>query len=147
MKRLLTLIFALAMVATFATAQAQDAKPITTDKQDAPKMRVEIMPTFRGGNIVQFGEWVQNHLHYPKEAKQKRITGRVMVAFVVERDGTLSNIEVLSSPHESLSTEVVRVMNMSPKWKPAKQHGEVVRVRLLLPVIFNLPNPGGNKVW
>ena len=138
MKRLLALIFTLALVATFTVAQAQDVKPSKAESQDAPKMRVEQMPTFRGGNIVQFSEWVRNHLHYPKEAKKNRITGRVMVAFVVECDGTLSNIEVLSSPHELLSAEVVRVMNMSPKWKPAKQYGEVVRVRMMMPVIFNL---------
>ena len=68
------------------------------------------------------------------------ISGRVFLMFVVERDGTLTNIQVLQSPDSSLSDEAVRVLKTSPKWKPGKQRNQTVRVKYTLPIDFRIQN-------
>ena len=96
------------------------------------------MPTFQGGDLMKFRAWVQSRLRYPQIAQENGITGRVLLTFVVERDGSLTNIEVLQTPDRSLSDEAARVLKMSPKWKPGKQRNQAVRVKYTLPVDFRL---------
>lgn len=105
---------------------------------DEPFMRVEKMPTFQGGDESGFRTWVMGRLRYPAVAAENGVSGRVMVQFVVERDGSVTNIEVLSSPDRSLSEETVRVISTSPKWTPGSQRGVPVRVRFILPIDFRL---------
>ena len=107
-------------------------------EEDTPFMSVEEMPKFRGGDVNQFRTWVQERLKYPVIAQENGIQGRVTVSFVVERDGSVSNIEVLASPDRSLSEEAVRVISTSPKWTPGKQRGMAVRVKYNLPLEFRL---------
>ena len=105
---------------------------------DAPHIIVEEMPKFMGGDITTFRNWVQGKINYPSVAAENGIQGRVTVRFVVERDGTLTNIEVLQSPDRSLSEEAIRVLKTSPKWTPGKQRNMAARVQYNLPVIFQL---------
>ena len=107
-------------------------------EDDQPFVKVESMPTFQGGDLLKFRAWVQGRLRYPQIAQENGITGRVLLQFVIERDGTLTNIEVLQTPDRSLSDEAARVLKMSPKWKPGKQRNQAVRVKFTLPVDFRL---------
>ena len=100
----------------------------------------EEMPTFQGGDLSKFRNWVQSHVKYPQIALENGIQGNVVIKFVVEKDGKLSNIQVLQSPDSSLSDEAVRVLKTSPKWKPGKQRNKPVRVTYTLPVSFKIQN-------
>ncbi len=103
-------------------------------------VKVEEMPSFMGGDLNTFRRWVQTKLRYPQIAQENNITGRVVLKFVVEKDGALTNIQVLMSPDQSLSDEAVRVLKTSPKWKPGKQRNQSVRVSYTLPIDFQLQN-------
>ena len=109
-------------------------------EEDQPFIKVEKMPTFRGGDLNQFRNWVQGRLRYPQIAQENGISGRVVVSFVVERDGTVSNIQVLQSPDRSLGEEATRVVSSSPKWEPGMQRNQPVRVKYTLPVVFQIQN-------
>lgn len=105
---------------------------------DAPIIKAEVMPTFQGGDLNTFRQWVQKQLRYPQIALENNITGRVTLQFVIEKDGRLTNIKVLASPDASLSEEAIRVVQSSPKWTPGKQRNQPVRVSFTLPVMFQL---------
>lgn len=120
----------------------QIAKPVerveTAAVSDEPFIVVEDPPTFQGGDLGTFRNWVQSKLSYPAIAAENGIQGKVVLTFVIERDGTLTNIQVLSSPDRSLSEEAEKVLKQSPKWSPGKQRNTPVRVRFNLPVDFQL---------
>ena len=107
-------------------------------EEDQPFIKVEKMPTFRGGDLNQFRNWVQGKLRYPQIAQENGITGRVVLSFVVEKDGSLTNIQVLQSPDRSLGEEASRVLATSPKWEPGQQSSQKVRVKYTLPVMFQI---------
>ena len=109
-------------------------------EDDQPFVRVEEMPSFQGGDINTFRNWVQSKVRYPQIAQENNISGRVFLMFVVERDGAISNIQVLQTPDSSLSDEAVRVLKMAPKWKPGKQRNQTVRVKYTLPIDFRIQN-------
>ena len=99
---------------------------------------VEVMAGFPGGNAACF-EWLRQNIHYPEEAVTKKIQGRVLVQFVVERDGSIVQAKVLKSPDELLSNEALRVVNQMPAWDPAKVGNKTVRSHFILPIIFKFP--------
>lgn len=99
-----------------------------------PFLPSEDMPVFPG-NVQQ---WIGKHVRYPDLAAQNGIEGRVYVQFVVERDGSVSNIKVVRGVDASLDKEAVRVVSEMPKWKPGKQRGKAVRVSYTLPIVFRL---------
>ena len=111
-----------------------------TIEDDQPFVKVEKMPSFQGGDLMTFRAWVQGRLRYPQIAQENGIMGRVLLSFVIERDGSLTNIEVLQTPDRSLSDEAARVLKLSPKWTPGKQRNQAVRVKYTLPVDFRLQN-------
>ena len=106
--------------------------------EDKPFIVSETMPSFRGGDLNAFRAWVQENLRYPAEAIAKNIQGRVILSFVIEKDGSVSNVQLLHSPHQSLSDEARRVVESSPKWTPGEQRGQIVRVKFTLPVDFRM---------
>ena len=99
---------------------------------------VEEQPTFNGGDANEFTKWVNTHIQYPQIAQEMSIQGKVTLQFTIEKDGSLQNVKVLSTPDESLSKEAVRVVSSSPKWKPGKQQDRSVRVSYTFPVIYQL---------
>ncbi len=111
-------------------------------EDDTPFMSaaVEVLPTFQGGDLNTFRNWVQKSVNYPPIAQENGIQGVVVLMFVIERDGRLTNIEVLKTPDRSLSEEATRVLKTSPKWTPGKQRNRPVRVKYTLPVQFRLAN-------
>lgn len=101
-------------------------------------VNAEEMPTFQGGDLSKFRNWVQSNVRYPQIALENGIQGNVVIKFVVEKDGKLSNIQVLQSPDKTLSDAAVAVLQRSPKWKPGKQRNKPVRVTYTLPVSFKI---------
>ena len=98
---------------------------------------VEEMPSYLGGteNLMQY---LQNNVKYPREAQENNIEGRVIVEFIVEKDGTIKESKIRKSVDPSLDNEALRVIKNMPKWTPGKQRGKPVRVKYSLPIQFNL---------
>lgn len=105
---------------------------------DTPFLIVEDMPIFQKGDLGTFRTWVQQRLKYPTIALENSIQGKVNLTFVIEVDGRLTNIIVLTTPDRSLSEEAIRVLKTSPKWTPGKQRGKAVRVKYSLPLEFKI---------
>jgi len=110
-----------------------------TEAGDGDKIfnAVEIQPTFPGGEAA-FGKFLTDHIRYPAVAKENNVTGRVFVQFVVERDGSLTDLKILRDPGSGLGDEALRVLKISPHWKPGIQNGKPVRVQFTVPVNFSL---------
>ena len=98
---------------------------------------VEQQPSFPGGQSALLS-WLSSNIHYPPVAEENGIQGRVVVSFVVEPDGSISNVQVVRGVDPSLDKEAVRVTKAMPKWVPGKQNGQAVRVKYNLPVTFKL---------
>lgn len=109
-------------------------------EDDQPFLIAETMPSFQGGDLNTFRNWVQTNVKFPQIALENGIQGRVVLSFVIEKDGRLTNVQVLQTPDRSLSEEAIRVLNKSPKWSPGKQRNQVVRVKYTLPVDFRVQN-------
>ncbi|MBQ1224359.1 MAG: energy transducer TonB [Alistipes sp.] len=107
-------------------------------EDDQPFVKVEQMPSFMGGDLMTFRNWVQSKVRFPQIAQENNISGRVLLMFVIERDGSLTNIQVLQTPDSSLSDEAIRVLKTSPKWTPGKQRNQSVRVKYTLPIDFRI---------
>jgi protein TonB len=98
---------------------------------------VEEPPTFPGGDAALY-KWLGENLKYPEEAKELGIQGRVFVSFVVEPDGTPSNVVVKRGIGGGCDEEAIRIVKAMPKWSPGKQRGQPVRVQFNLPIKFTL---------
>ena len=98
---------------------------------------VEQMPSFPGGT-QKLKEFIDENLRYPKELEETCVQGRVIVRFVVERNGKLSNVKVVKSVHPALDKEAIRIVKLMPRWIPGRQNGITVRVKCYIPIIFRL---------
>lgn len=98
---------------------------------------VEVMPSFPGGQSALF-EWLSKNIKYPVVAEENGVQGRVIVTFVVERNGSITDVQVVKSVDPSLDKEAVRVVKAMPHWIPGKQNGSAVRVKFTVPVTFRL---------
>lgn len=98
----------------------------------------QVMPKFNGGDISNFHEWVGDNLKYPIVASKKQIKGRVLLKFVVDRHGSVVEIETLEYTDSALIQEAVRVLESSPKWTPGMQNGRNVRVTFTIPIEFRM---------
>ena len=122
-------------------AQTDDTKnnsnyrEVTVD--DGVFVLVETMPEFPGGENAMYKYFVDN-LKYSEQAKKEKITGKVYISFVVERDGSISNAEVLRGIGGGCDEEALRVVRNMPKWKPGTQRNKPVRVQYTLPLNFKL---------
>ncbi len=120
-----------------ANVFAQDTTAYSSPAKDSIFSSVETMPQFPGGESKLF-RFLSQNIRYPAYARENGIMGAVYVTFVVEEDGTLNNIDVIKSPHKSLSEEALRVVQLMPKWIPGMQDGKIVKVRYNLPINFTL---------
>ena len=107
------------------------------EKEDEIFQVVEQDPEFPGG-VEALYKFVQQNIKYPQLAKENNITGRVFVQFVVEKDGSVSNVRAARDIGGGCGAEAVRVVKSMPKWTPGKQRGKAVRAAYTLPVNFNL---------
>jgi TonB family protein len=113
----------------------------SVDQQDDPKKfrPVEIVPDFPGG-MEGFGKFIERNLRYPATARANNTHGRVIVTFVVERDGSLTDLKVARGIGDGCDEEALRIIKSSPKWKPGYQDGKPVRVAYSVPIAFTLSN-------
>jgi periplasmic protein TonB len=103
---------------------------------EEPLFIVEVMPTFKGGDLNKFRDWVGKRINYPEEAITNKIKGTVFLTFIVEKDGTVSNVTITKGVNPLLDEEAVKAISESPKWSPGLQRGQPVRVRFLIPLSF-----------
>ena len=116
------------------TAESSASKKVFTGKvYDI----VEQMPSFPGG-AAELMKWLSSHVQYPAIAIESCIQGTVIVAFIVEPDGSVSNAKLMRSVDPCIDQEALRVVRQMPKWIPGKQNGAAVRVKYNVPVIFKL---------
>jgi len=129
----------LVIVIAPASANAQDKRGKTTQtrKDTATDDKVyevcEQMPIFEGGDAALL-KYLRENLKYPDKTKDRGMQGRMVVGFIVEKDGTLTNVKVLRAVDIALDAEVLRVVKGMPKWIPGRHNGQRVRVRYLLPI-------------
>jgi len=117
--------------------QAPVQVAVVEEESEVVFMVVESMPSFPGGDAALF-KYLSDNIKYPVIAQESGIQGRVICQFVVNRDGSIVDIEVVRSVDKSLDAEAVRVISKMPKWTPGKQRGKTVRVKYTLPVNFRL---------
>jgi protein TonB len=111
----------------------------TTEHADGETIFIgaEVQPMFPGGEAA-FGKFLRDHIRYPEMAKENNVQGRVFLQFVVERDGSLTDMKIIKDPGSGLGDEAARVLKTSPHWKPGIQNGRPVRVQFTIPVSFSL---------
>ena len=97
-------------------------------------VRVEVMPSFMGGDLNTFRAWFSGEFKIPAIAAENGIQGKVVMKFVIEKDGSVGGIEFLQSPDKVYEDEARRVLMKSPKWTPGRQRDAVVRVKYILPI-------------
>lgn len=124
-----------------AGARAQD----TTKTQPRIFVAVEQEPAFQGG-IQEFYKYIGSNLRYPRVASILGLTGKVYLTFVVEKDGSVSNVTPVNCIGAGCESEAVRVVSMSPKWSPGIQKGRTVRVQYTMPITFNFFTENGDRV-
>lgn len=116
----------------------EESKEEIIESEEPVFIMVEESATFQGGDIRNFLEWVQKNLQYPKELAEVCITGKVYAQFTVDETGKVTDIKILRGVDPSLDNEVIRVLQLSPSWKPGKQGGRAVKQQFTIPVVFKL---------
>ena len=107
--------------------------------------KVDEMPHFPDG-MAGLMQYLSTNVRYPKDAKESGTQGRVIVSFIIEKDGSISNAKVAKPTYSSLDEEALRVVSNMPKWTPGKQNGQAVRVKYSVPVSFRLGNKEATNV-
>lgn len=133
MKKLILMLLMAACCLMTANAQK------TVVSQTDPKVfdTVEQMPEYPGGMQAMI-EFLQANMKYPENAAKQKVEGRVLVQFVVETDGSVTDVHVAKQVFPSLDAEAIRVVQAMPKWTPGKDKGRVVRVKYNLPIVFRM---------
>lgn len=135
MKIILTLCAALLLftqspIMAHATAAPPDEEIV---------LNPEVMPSFEGGDQIDFLQWVSKRIIYPEKALEQKIEGKVVTSFIIEKNGKFTSPEILASPDTLLSTAVLLALEDSPLWTPGTVDGNPVHTRLTLPFTFELP--------
>ncbi len=117
------------------TAHAQ--KTVVSQTNQKVFDTVEQMPEYPGGMQAMIA-FLQTNMKYPEDAAKQKVEGRVMVQFIVETDGSISDVHVAKQVFPSLDAEAIRVVQAMPKWTPGKEKGNVVRVKYNLPIVFRM---------
>lgn len=154
-KNSLAMLFVLLSVSQFSTP-AISAMPLNeeqTEVKDSTSLprtdenkfiQTEVQPEYPGGESALM-TFIMKNLHYPAECAEKGIEGRVTLSFVIEEDGTVTDIQEMRSPHPLLTEEAARIIKGMPKWKPGMKDGKPVRVKYVLPITFKGGKASKNK--
>jgi protein TonB len=127
----------MSLMALFGLTTVSAQKTVVAKKNQQVFDVVEKMPEYPGGQAALF-EYLQKNVKYPADAEKKKVEGRVLVTFVVNTDGSITDIEVVRKAFPSLDAEAVRVISGMPKWIPGEQKGQKVRVKYTVPLNFRL---------
>ena len=125
------------MMAVMCLMTANAQKTVVSQSNQNVFDSVEQMPEFPGGMSALI-DFLSSNIKYPEDAIKQNVGGRVMVMFVVETDGSITNVRVARAVFPSLDSEAIRVVKSMPNWKPGKEKGRVVRVNYTLPVVFSI---------
>lgn len=139
-KSMIIAIAAAVLTAGTTVCHSQTSQSQQTEQKQEPvyeQDKVEQKAEFTGGMMKQI-EFMMQNLKYPKEAEKDGASGTVRVHFIVEKDGTLTDVKVPDSVHPALDAEGIRLVKSMPKWTPAKVKGKAVRSKMILPVQFRL---------
>lgn len=117
----------------------KEPEPEVKHKEEEIFVAVEQMAEFPGGQAALM-RWLSNNVRYPESAQQNDIQGRVIVKFVVEKDGSIGHVQVVKGVDKDLDREAIRVVKKMPRWQPGKNNGVAVRSYFNLPVVFRLQN-------
>jgi protein TonB len=119
---------------------AQTLEKISADSLRIPKgpNDIQVYPEFPGG-VAGYNLFLKSNIHYPLTALNNKVAGMAIIRFIVEMDGSLSNIKLLKDPGEGLGAEALRVIKLSPKWSVGLDNNSPVRVQINIPVYFVLP--------
>lgn len=135
------LVFVKLILVGLLWANAAKAQTDTLPTQnDSIQPFVEVMPEFPGGMNAMI-TYLSKTIVYPKFERFNGITGKVILTFIVEKDGSISTIEVIKPATDGLNQESIRVLKGMPHWKPGYSNGEPVRVKMTLPIKFDLEDP------
>jgi len=130
-------LFLMSVMALFCLMTANAQKTVVSEKNQKVYDTVDQLPEFPGG-MPALISYLQNNIKYPKDAEKQKVEGRVLVQFVVETDGSISDVKVAKEVFPSLDAEGIRVVQAMPKWTPGKHKGKIVRVQYTLPIVFSL---------
>ena len=129
------------------TPDDMDEDELLEEEKDEPKNQndddpetlriVQELPQYPGG-MTEFVKWLTKNLKYPTAALRSKIEGKVMISFIVNTDGTISDIKVVKNAHRLLDAEALRVAKLMPKWEPGKDHGKVCRTKVAIPIVFEI---------
>jgi protein TonB len=107
------------------------------EEQDSIYVKPDKMPQYRGGMDGLY-RYLRENIRYPEKAAKKNIQGKVLVSFVVDKNGKIKQVKLVESVDKALDKEALRVVSNMPRWIPGEKEGKKVNVRFTLPVIFNL---------
>ena len=127
----------MALMALFGLTTVSAQKTVVAKKNQQVFDVVEKMPEYPGGQAALF-EYLSTNVKYPADAEKKKVEGRVLVTFIVNTDGSITDIELVRKAFPSLDAEAVRVISGMPKWIPGEQKGQKVRVKYTVPLPFRL---------
>lgn len=128
---------------SFDAGEVDKIEDVIDDFEEPEEMADEVlifaetMPSYVGG-LSEFYKFVSKNLTYPAQARRMGIEGKVFVHFIVDKDGSLTDIKVVKGIGAGCDAEVLRIINKCPKWNPGKQRGRPVRVQMMLPITFKL---------
>ncbi len=134
---LIAMVMMLMMPITTIQAETATATVSLQQKKNKVYDQPEVLPEFPGG-MQKLMEYLRTSVKYPAEAQKKSIQGRVFVQFIVEKNGTISHLEISKATHPLLDNEALRVVESMPKWTPGKVKGKAVRTSMTLPISFKL---------
>lgn len=118
--------------------EVEEQKPVNLNDDDPETLqKVQDLPEYPGG-MSAFVRWLTKNLKYPPRALKDKIEGRVMISFIVNKDGSLSDIKVEKSAHVLLDNEALRVARLMPKWKPGHDHGKICATKVAVPIVFEI---------
>ena len=118
--------------------QQEEEKQEPINLNDAETLKiVEQLPEYPGG-MVEFMKWLTAMLKYPDAALKRKIEGKVMVSFIVNADGSISDIKLVKGAHKLLDDEALRVVRLMPKWKPGLEGGHPCRSMISIPIVFEI---------
>lgn len=127
----------MSMMAVLCIMIMSAQKTVVSQKSQKVYDTVDQMPEFAGGMSALI-DYLSTNIKYPQDAIKQNLSGRVLVMFVVETDGSVSNVKVAKNVFPSLDAEAVRVVKAMPKWIPGRHKGKIVRVNYTVPIVFSI---------
>lgn len=137
LRKLLFVFATLIFVGGFVETQSAMAQEAPVSSSDRIYEEPDIVPMYPGGS-AEMHRFISNTLRYPDDARERNAQGLVVYTFVVEKDGSLSNFNIIHRADSSLNNEALRILQAMPAWRPARHNGEIVRAETYVPMYFKL---------